>query len=124
MSTNVRTPFLGTPLVPLKLGAIRAVRGDAAMCGACGRLARATRGRVRQVSRRAALLRDVRLTYTQFAIQDSRLFGPNPWKILAPPSNYLSTNKFWATQPLEQILDSEFLLCELDVILSQGEPHV
>ena len=28
--------------------------------------------------------------HTQFAIQDSRLFGPNPWKILAPPSNYLS----------------------------------
>ena len=28
--------------------------------------------------------------YTQFAIQDSGLFGPNPWKILAPPSNYLS----------------------------------
>ena len=28
--------------------------------------------------------------YTQFAIQDSRLFGPNPKKVLAPPSNYLS----------------------------------
>ena len=53
--------------------------------------------------------------YTQFAIQDSCLFGPNPWKILAPPSNYLSNNDFWATQPLEQILDSEFLLCELGV---------
>ena len=25
---------------------------------------------------------------------------------------------FWATQPLEQILDSEFLLCELGVVLS------
>ena len=25
--------------------------------------------------------------YTQFAIQDSCLFGPNPWKVLAPPSN-------------------------------------
>ena len=24
-----------------------------------------------------------RLTYTQFAIQDSGLFGPNPWKLLA-----------------------------------------
>ena len=23
--------------------------------------------------------------YTQFAIQDSCLFGTNPWKILAPP---------------------------------------
>ena len=53
--------------------------------------------------------------YTQFAIQDSRLFGPNPWKALAPPSNYLSKKGFWATQPLEQILDSEFLLCELGV---------
>ena len=30
------------------------------------------------------------IPYTQFAIQDSGLFGPNPWKILAPPSNYLS----------------------------------
>ena len=28
--------------------------------------------------------------YTQFAIQDSGLFGPNLWRILAPPSNYLS----------------------------------
>ena len=28
--------------------------------------------------------------YTQFPSQDSGLFGPNPWKILAPPSNYLS----------------------------------
>ena len=27
--------------------------------------------------------------YTQFAIRDSRLFGPNPWKVSAPPSNYL-----------------------------------
>ena len=44
------------------------------------------------------------LMYTQFAIQDSSLFGPNPWKILAPPSNYLSNKGFWATQPLEQVL--------------------
>ena len=55
------------------------------------------------------------LAYTQFAIQDSGLFGPNPRKILAPPSNYLSKKGFWATQPLEQISDSEFLLCELGV---------
>ena len=27
--------------------------------------------------------------YTQFPSHDSGLFGPNPWKILAPPSNYL-----------------------------------
>ena len=57
----------------------------------------------------------VHSAYTQFAIQDSRLFGPNPWKILAPPSNYLSTKGFWATQPLEQILVAEILLCELGV---------
>ena len=55
--------------------------------------------------------------YTQFAIQDSRLFGPNPSKILAPPSSYLSNKGFWATQPLEQILVAEFLLCELGVLL-------
>ena len=37
--------------------------------------------------------------------------------ILAPPLNYLSTKGLWATQPLEQILDSEFLLCELRVFI-------
>ena len=31
--------------------------------------------------------------YTQFPSQDSGIFGPNPWKILAPPSNYLSTKR-------------------------------
>ena len=70
-------------------------------------------------SREASLLTPMgprrRDPYTQFAIQDSGLFGPDPWKILAPPSNYLSKQGFWATQPLEQILDSEFLLCELGV---------
>ena len=30
---------------------------------------------------------------------------------------------FWATQPLEQILDSEFLLCELGVGLKLGVPE-
>ena len=39
--------------------------------------------------------------YTQFQSQDSGLFGPNPWKVLAPSSNYLSKKSFWATQPLE-----------------------
>ena len=33
-------------------------------------------------------------TYTQFAIKDSHIFGPSPWKILVPPSNYLSTKRF------------------------------
>ena len=50
-----------------------------------------------------------------FGLSDSGFFGPNPWNILAPPSNYLSKNDFRATQPLEQILDSEFLLCKLGV---------
>ena len=53
--------------------------------------------------------------FTQFALEDSVIFGPNPWKILAPPSNYLSNIFVWATQPLAKILDSEFLLCELGV---------
>ena len=53
--------------------------------------------------------------YAQFAIQDLSLFGPNPWNILAPPSNYLWKRGFWATQPLEQVLDGEFLLRELGV---------
>ena len=35
-------------------------------------------------------LRFWQCSYTQFPSQDSGLFGPNPWKILAPPSNYLS----------------------------------
>ena len=35
------------------------------------------------------------------------------WKILALTSNYLSQFFFWATQPLANILDSEFLLCQL-----------
>ena len=61
--------------------------------------------------------------YTQFAIQDSRLFGPNPWTILAPPSNYLSKKGFLATQPLEQILVAEFLLCELGVDGNTSHPQ-
>ena len=28
--------------------------------------------------------------YTRFPSQDSGLFGPNPWEILAPPSKYIS----------------------------------
>ena len=45
--------------------------------------------------------------YPQFPSQDSGLFGPNPWKILAPPSKYLSTKGFWATQPLDKSLVRE-----------------
>ena len=67
------------------------------------------------VFRRCSCVGAKQRSYTQFAIQDSGLFGPNPWKILAPPSNYLSKEGFWATQPLEQILVAEFLLCELGV---------
>ena len=48
--------------------------------------------------------------YTQFAIQDLALFGPNPWQILRHCGHELSNKGFWATQPLEQILDSEFLV--------------
>ena len=71
------------------------------------------KGRVRRTTESC----DGNWVYTQFAIQDSRLFGPNPWKILAPPSNYQSNKGFSATQPSEQILDSEFLLCELGVVV-------
>ena len=53
--------------------------------------------------------------YAQFAIQDSGLFGPNPWKFLA---QIVYVFPWSATQPLEQILDSEFLLCELGVEVS------
>ena len=42
--------------------------------------------------------------YTQFPWQDSGIFGSSPWKVFAPPSNYLSQKGFWATQPLENIL--------------------
>ena len=54
--------------------------------------------------------------YTQFAIQDSGLFGPNPWKFLA---QIVYVFPWSPTQPLEQILDSELLLCELGVLYSQ-----
>ena len=49
--------------------------------------------------------------YTQFPSQDSGLFGPNPWKVLAPPSNYLSKKGFWATQPLgKSIVRESFVM--------------
>ena len=58
--------------------------------------------------------------YTQLAIQDSDLFGPNPWIFLAQIVKLCvityQKKSAWATQPLEQILDSEFLLCELGVM--------
>ena len=50
--------------------------------------------------------------YTQFAIQDSGLFGPNSWKLLA---QIVYSFPWTAAQPLEQILDSDILLCELGV---------
>ena len=55
------------------------------------------------------------IAYTQFPSQDSGLFGPNPWKVLAPMSNYLSNNGFWATQPLEKVLRGKMLWWELGV---------
>ena len=63
------------------------------------------------------------LVYPQFPSQDSGFFGPNPWKILAPPSNYLSTKGFLATQPLAKYIATESLvmgtgcrLCFADVV--------
>ena len=40
------------------------------------------------------------LAYTQSPLEDSRLFGPSPWKILA--TTY-EKKDFWATQPLAKI---------------------
>ena len=37
--------------------------------------------------------------YTQFAIQDSRHFGPNPWKILTLPSNCLRIKYIFLGNP-------------------------
>ena len=54
----------------------------------------------------AATNRD-HLLYTLSPLQDSRLFGPSPWKILA--TTY-EQKDFWATQPLAKILWAGILL--------------
>ena len=62
------------------------------------------------------------LAYTQFAIQDSGLFGPNPWKFIAQIVYAFPGS---ATQPMEYIiLDSEFLLCELGVCVYYYYPII
>ena len=38
--------------------------------------------------------------YTRSPLEDFRLFGPSPWKILAAANE---NNDFWATQPLAKI---------------------
>ena len=40
------------------------------------------------------------IQYTRSPLEDSRLFGPSPWKVLA--TTY-EKNDFWATQPLAKI---------------------
>ena len=45
--------------------------------------------------------------YTRSPLQDSRLFGPSPWKILR---HYLWEMGSWATQPLAKILRAGILL--------------
>ena len=64
------------------------------------------------MNRLVNVLIEIIFGYTQFAIQDSGLFGPNPWKFSA---QIVYVFPWSATQPLEQILDSAFLLCELGV---------
>ena len=54
-------------------------------------------------------------TLHQIPITNSGMFGPNPWNILAPPSNYLFKKGFWATQPLEKVLWGKILWWELGV---------
>ena len=45
-------------------------------------------------------------SYTWFPLEDSRLFGPSPWKILAATIE----QDIWATQPLANILQAGILL--------------
>ena len=59
----------------------------------------------------------LKIHYTQFAIQDSRLFGPNPWKIVAPPSNYLSKKRFLGNPILGTNLGSRILAMRTGCIL-------
>ena len=53
-------------------------------------------------------------------VRDPRFasFRTQPLENLSAAVKLPSKNDFWATQPLEQILDSEFLLCELGVPLA------
>ena len=45
--------------------------------------------------------------YTRSPLEDSRLFGPSPWKFLATTYEQMD---FWATQPLAKILWAGILL--------------
>ena len=45
--------------------------------------------------------------YTRSPLQDFRLFGPRPWKMLAATNE---NNDFWATQTLAKILWAGILL--------------
>ena len=67
--------------------------------------------------------------YTQFPSQDSGLFGPNPWKVLAPPSSYLSRFKLFGPNPWNKSLEGKS--CDGNwvhwvslghPVLSQGSP--
>ena len=53
----------------------------------------------RATLRRSGVVRFRARSVHPIPITRSVLFGPNPWNILAPPSNYLSKKGFWATQP-------------------------
>ena len=50
----------------------------------------------------------VTLEYTPFPSQDSGLFGPNLWKVLAPPSNYLSIFKLFGPNPWNKSCEGKY----------------
>ena len=62
--------------------------------------------------------------YTQFPSQDAGLFGPNPWNILAPPSNYISTKRFLGNPTLGTSLVRENIVmgtgCRLSTEVTFG----
>ena len=115
-------PLSWVPIEPVPNASHTSTTSSPSGCSARDTPFRVPRHRCGQM-RLCSLISRQQGRYTQFAIQDSRLFGPNPWKILAPPSNYLSTKGFWAAQPLKRMLDSEFLLCELGA-KREGAPVV
>ena len=43
-----------------------------------------------------------------FPSRDSGLFGPNPWNILAPPSNYLSRFKLFGPNPWNKSCEGKY----------------
>ena len=87
MLTDVQTSFLGTPLILLKLQVVPRVhlcRLPSAAALSCWDVYDGSASNL----------------YTRSPLEDPRLFGPSPWKVLA--TTY-EKNDLWETQPLAKI---------------------